>query len=65
MYFINDFPKILEDWCESLKLNDKFIPCLLYAGDLVLFSDTKQGLQSQIDISYKYHRDWVVSWDHK
>ena len=59
-YFINDLPKTIEDTCECLELNNNIIPCLLYADDLVLFSDTKQGLQTQLNTLYSYCNDWCI-----
>jgi hypothetical protein len=34
----------------SITLDGEKIPCLLYADDLVLFSDTKNGLQQKLNI---------------
>lgn len=59
-FFINDLPQTIEDTCECIKLNNNTVPCLLYADDLVLFSDTKQGLQKQLNTLYGYCNDWCI-----
>ena len=48
--FINDLPGIIDDKTDSITLDGEKIPCLLYADDLVLFSDTKNGLQQKLNI---------------
>ena len=52
--FINDLPYILEQNTTSVEINNKYIPCLLYADDLIIFSDTKEGLQEKLNILEKY-----------
>jgi len=36
-FFINDFPKLLEENTDSVTLDNTKIPCLLFADDLILF----------------------------
>ena len=44
----------------SITLDGEKIPCLLYADDLVLFSDTKNGLQQKLDILNNYCTEWCI-----
>jgi hypothetical protein len=59
-FFINDFPKLLEEKTDSVTLDNTKIPCLLFADDLVLFSNTKEGLQSKLDILNDYCEEWCL-----
>ena len=59
--FINDLPSIIDDKTDSITLDGEKIPCLLlYADDLVLFSDTKNGLQQKLDILNNYCTEWCI-----
>ena len=58
--FINDLPSIIDDKTDSITLDGEKIPCLLYADDLVLFSDTKNGLQEKLNILNKYCTEWCI-----
>jgi hypothetical protein len=46
--FINKIPTIFNDQCKPVQLHNKQINCLLYADDVVLLSETKDGLQNCI-----------------
>ena len=52
--FLNDFWDIIENSNNSVYLQDKNISCLLYADDLILISDSEQGLQDRLNILHKY-----------
>lgn len=57
--FIDDLNKeLLEEGMDNLILNNRIIPCLLYADDMVLMSATKSGLQKQIDQLQSYCGHW-------
>jgi hypothetical protein len=45
---------------DSVYLQDKKISCLLYADDLILISDSEQGLQDRLNILHKYCKDWCM-----
>ena len=47
--FINKIADIFDKTCRPVKINNKEINCLLWADDLVLFSETDTGLQTAID----------------
>ena len=57
--FINE---IVDDMkgSDSPFLNNREIPCLLYADDLVLMSPSPEGLQSKIDALNKYCKTWQL-----
>ena len=59
-YFINDLPSTLLQKCSSVTLDNKLIPCLLYADDLVLMADTKKSLQNKLDILHEYCQKWCL-----
>jgi hypothetical protein len=56
--FLNDFGTLIDKSEIGAKLSNKTIGCLLYADDLGLISDSKQGLQKQLDIfdTYSKHK---------
>ena len=58
--FLNDFSDIIENSNDSVYLQDKNISCLLYADDLILISDSEQGLQDRLNILHKYCKDWCM-----
>jgi hypothetical protein len=58
--FLNDFSDIIENSNDSVYLQDKKISCLLYADDLILISDSQQGLQDRLNILHKYCKDWCM-----
>ena len=43
------------------KISDLAVPCLFTADDLVLISESKEGLQQHLNVSEKYCRDWKLS----
>ena len=56
--FINDLPDIFDGGCGPVHLGDIKLNCLLYADDLILFSDSSGGLQSCLDRLTEYTRKW-------
>ena len=58
--FLNDFSDIIENSNDSVYLQDKKMSCLLYADDLILISDSEQGLQDGLNILHKYCKDWCM-----
>ena len=61
-FFINDLPQKLLDQSESVTLDNRKIPCLLYADDLVLMADSKRCdcLQNKLDILQEYCKTWCL-----
>ena len=56
--FLNDLPEIFDLICDPVKLGNERISCLLYADDLVLLSESKQGLQKCLDKLHDYAQKW-------
>ena len=59
--YINDIPNLFIDDNDSPVIGDKIIHCLLYADDLVLFSQTPDGLQEKLNKLDKYCKKWDLS----
>lgn len=58
--FINGLPDILSNNYDNVHLDNEKIPCLLYADDLVLISDSKEGLQKRLDTLCTFCKDWCM-----
>lgn len=58
--FINDLPGILSNTPDCVYLDNEKISCLLYSVDLVLMSNSRDGLQKKVDILYTYCNDWCM-----
>ena len=57
--FINDFPQAFQE-ISKISLMSKEINTLLFADDIVLFSESKIGLQKQLNILEKYCDQWSL-----
>jgi hypothetical protein len=58
--FINDINDVLDEGCDPTSLDGKTIPCLQYADDLVLVSQSKEGLQRCLDNIHSYCQKWML-----
>ena len=56
--FINDLPEIFDQTCNPATLNSLKLNCLLYADDIVLLSETAEGLQNSLDKLSRYCKKW-------
>ena len=56
--FINEIPSKFDSSCCPVDLDSKYINCLLYADDLILLSETADGLQHCLDILFSYCKKW-------
>jgi hypothetical protein len=56
--FINDLPEIFDQTCNPATLNSLKVNCLLYADDIVLLSETAEGLQNSLDKLSRYCKKW-------
>ena len=66
-FFFNIY---MNDLCSDLlnsnniytpKISDLAVPCLFWADDLVLISESKNGLQQHLNVLEKYCKDWKLS----
>lgn len=56
--FLNDVPELFDNACEPLIINNRKLSCLMYADDIVLFSETRDGLQECLDRFSRYCDTW-------
>ena len=56
--FINDLPEIFDQTCNPVTLNSLKLNCLLYTDDIVLLSETAEGLQNSLDKVSQYCKKW-------
>ncbi len=60
--FINDLAINLEQGpCDGAQIENFKCSFMFYADDLILLSQTKDGLQNSIDIVSKYCQDWSIA----
>jgi hypothetical protein len=63
--FINDIPLIFDESCEPPKLGDEKINCLMYADDLVMFSESAIGIQNCLNRLKEYTVKWGLEINKK
>ena len=56
--FVNDLPQIFDCKCSPPKFGDMTISCLLFADDLLIFSDSKEGFQHALNKLHDYCAKW-------
>ena len=56
--FINDIPGIFDDSCCPVALGRVSVSCLMYADDLVIFSESAGGLQNCLNKLHRYTKKW-------
>ena len=56
--FINDIPNIFDESCVPSKLGKATINCLMYADDLILISESQEGLQNCLNKLLEYTKRW-------
>ena len=59
--FINDIPKLFDNTCDPAKFGDLTLSSLLYADDLILFSETNEGMQRAINKLKVFCNEWALS----
>ena len=47
--YVNDIPELFDDNCHPAKFGSMTIPCLLFADDLLIFSESKGGMQKALN----------------
>ena len=63
--FIDDLPRIFDESCRPVSLNDSKISCLMYADDIVLLSETEEGLRKSLNQLLVYSDNWCLKVNHK
>ena len=58
IFFINDLPSVLRNAPDGVTIGDVNLNCLLYADDLVLLSNSKEGSQRSLDTLKNYSLSW-------
>ena len=46
--------------CDPVKMGDKNLNSLMYADDIILFSNTKEGLQKSLNTCHQYFKTWKL-----
>ena len=59
--FINDLPKCFNSDCKPIIINDEQISCLMYADDIILLSESKEGLNKCLNNLSIYNRKWCLN----
>ena len=58
--YLSDLPKIFDQSCDPVQLNDSPLSCLMYADDLIILSESAQGLQCALDKLQIYCNKWKL-----
>ena len=58
--YLSDLTEIFDDSCDPVQLNNSPLSCLMYADDLILLSDSAQGLQCALDKLQSYCQKWKL-----
>ena len=58
--FLSDLPGIFDSNCYPVKLNNTSLHCLLYADDLIILSESSDGLQCALDKLHQYCLKWKL-----
>lgn len=59
--YVRDIPNIFQGTCDPVVVSNYSFNCLMYADDLVLFSQSAKGLQNCIDALSTYCNKWGLS----
>ena len=59
--FINDLPNCLQNCPESVSLCTDRIDCLLYADDVIIFSNSANELQERLNALVSYCDTWCLN----
>jgi hypothetical protein len=58
---LNDLTEIFKNASGSVNVNNNRVDCLMYADDIVIFSETQEGLQERMDLLHTYCSNWCLS----
>ena len=56
--YMSDFPDIFDSTCDPVTLKDSNLSCLMFADDVVLMSESSQGLQHCLNRLSSYCNKW-------
>lgn len=59
--FINDLPDIFLKTSGAVNVNDNRVDCLMYADDIVILSETQDGLQERMNLLSSYCSKWCLN----
>jgi hypothetical protein len=59
--YINDLPDIFDDSCHPVTLETLSLNCLRFADDILLLSESAEGLQKSLDKLSEYCKKWQLS----
>ena len=59
--FTSDLPEIFDASCDPIHLNNLNLSCLMFADDLVIFSQSHSGLQNCLDKLGLYCEKWFLT----
>ncbi len=62
---INDIVKEINDFNLGVKIGNKKVSILLYADDIVLLSDTENGLQTMLNVAHKCGQKFMINFNKK
>ena len=63
--FVNDIPNLFDDTCKPVQVGYMNISCMLYADDLIILSETFEGLQTAINNLESYCDQWGLTVNSK
>ena len=58
--YVNDLLHDLKSVVEGINMNDEKINCPLYADDLVLLTESEEGLQRLLDVVNTWCNTWGI-----
>lgn len=59
--YINDIPEIFNHQCNPVTLENMSLNCLMFADDVLLLSESQEGLQNSINMLNDYCLKWQLS----
>ena len=59
--YVNDLPKSFNESCSPVQLENLKINCLMYADDIILLSESEEGLKQCLNNLSLYNRKWCLN----
>ena len=59
--YLSDFPDMFDESCAPVSINNKKLNCLMFADDVVLLSESSEGLQNCLNRLSKYCAKWQLT----